>query len=99
MGKKTQQKQVAAALRKGASKRNNHHSDLEDKGTVVSQVRQHRPFLAPLAITKIRPSTTFALVIKEICPYKENDQHLDGNTGRLMTDDALFVIQQTKLVN
>ena len=56
-------------------------------------------FLAPLAITNISTTTTFALVIKEIRSYAENNQHLDGDTGLLMNMDAVFVMQQTELDN
>lgn len=83
---------------KGASKHKDHHSDSGDEGTVVTQGRQNKPYFEPPEITNISTSTTFASVIKVARPYTEDDQHLNSDTRRLMTDHALFVMQKEKWI-
>ena len=79
---------------KRANKRNDHCLDSEDAATVETQGKQKKFIVGPPVITNTSASTTFARVIKAIRPYIENDQHLNSNTGQLMTVDALFVMQQ-----
>ena len=53
----------------------------------------------PPEITNTSASTNFNLTIREISPYTEDDKTTDRDTGRLMKNDALFVMQWTKLDN
>ena len=94
--------QAAALSRKSANKRQNTCSDSEDDCTIVSQGNQKYVAIklsGPPEITSTITAATFNLAIWAICPHIEDNKHTNGDTGRLVKDDALFVMQRAGLDN